>query len=63
LTEGAYPLVEQEYKQLMEEGKSVYAEVTGFRKPIPAEEGGSMQTGITITRLVGFDKSYSCEGN
>jgi uncharacterized lipoprotein NlpE involved in copper resistance len=60
-TDGAYKLVEQEYRQMMEEGKSVYAEIKGFRKAIPAEEGGSMKTGISITRFIGFDQSYACE--
>ena len=43
------------------EGKSIYVELYGFRKPIKAEAEGAPQTGLVVTRVIGFDKSYSCE--
>lgn len=61
LNEGAFKQMEKEYKELMEEGKMVYTEIYGYRKPIPAEQGGTRKTGMVVTRLVGFDSSYSCE--
>ncbi|KAA3635461.1 MAG: hypothetical protein DWQ02_09865 [Bacteroidetes bacterium] len=61
LNEGAFKSMEEGYKKLMEEGKMVYAEIYGYRKPIPAEQGGTSKTGMVVTRLVGFDRSFSCE--
>ena len=61
LPEGAFKDVEAAYKDQIEEGKSIYVELYGMRKAIPAKKGGSRETGIVVTRVVGFDKGYVCE--
>lgn len=59
---GAFAALNKAYLEAVSvEGKSIYVELYGFRKPIKAETDGSPQTGLVVTRVIGFDKSFSCE--
>lgn len=58
---GAYEALEKAYLDAVSgPGASAYVELTGFRKSVESEAGGADQTGLVVTRVIGFDTSYSC---
>jgi uncharacterized lipoprotein NlpE involved in copper resistance len=59
---GAFAALEEAYATASNgSGTPAYVEFYGFTKAVSADIGGTSKTAIVVTRVVGFDRSYSCE--
>ena len=61
-TTGANVALESQYAKVSQgNGEKVYVEFEAYVQRTEGMEGGTSVDGVFVTRVIGFDKSYSCE--
>lgn len=60
-TIGASAALESSYLKANEGGTAAYVELEGYVQKTKGMEEGTSVEGLFVTRIIGFDSSYSCE--